>query len=88
MKSTTVRFKVSVLMKVLMHRHHPSSELRIQQSVIDHKLVVTPSCSYKESKQSRKQVQNWLSSEYATSEHLENSSGSAQFYYSDDFFTN
>ena len=32
MKSTSIRFKVSVLMKVLIHRHHQSAKLRNQQS--------------------------------------------------------
>ena len=60
MRSTSSRFKVSVLMKVMLHRHHPSAELRNQQSGIYHKLAVTPSCSYKESIQCRKQLPNWL----------------------------
>ena len=32
---------VSVLMKVSLHRHHPSAELRNQQSAIYHKLEVS-----------------------------------------------
>ena len=59
-KSTSNRFKVSVLMKVLPHRIHLSTELPNQQSVIYHNLEETPSCSYKERKQCRKQPQNWL----------------------------
>ena len=46
-KSTLLRFKVSMLMTVLLHRHHPSSWYRNQQSVIYHQLEVTPSRSYK-----------------------------------------
>ena len=38
MKSTSLRFKVSVLMNVLLHRHHLSAEWQNQQSVICHKL--------------------------------------------------
>ena len=34
----TLNFKVSVLMKVLRHRHHPSAELRNPQSVVYLKL--------------------------------------------------
>ena len=46
-KSTALRFKVSMLMTVLLHRHHPSSWYRNQQSVICHQPGVTPSRSYK-----------------------------------------
>ena len=60
MKSTSGRFKVSVLMKVLVHRHHPSAELQNQRSLAYHKLVLVLSCSNKESIQCRKQHQNWL----------------------------
>ena len=41
-----MRFEVSVLMKVLPHRHHPLAELRNHPSVIHHKLGVTLGCSY------------------------------------------
>ena len=84
MKPHSIRFKVSVFMKVLLHRHHPSTESRNQQSVIYHKPGLTPSCSHKESSQCQKQHQNGCSSKYTTSAHLENSSGSTQFLDSDD----
>ena len=35
------------MMKVLLHRHRPSAELRNQPSVIYHKLEVVSSCAYK-----------------------------------------
>ena len=60
MKSTSIRFKVSLLMKELLHRHHLSAELRNQQSVIHHNLGVTPSCSYRGSTQCQKQHQHCL----------------------------
>ena len=60
MKSTSIRFKVSVLTNVLLHRHHPLAELLNQQSVIHHKLEVTQSCSCKESMLCLRQPQNWL----------------------------
>ena len=58
MKSTSIRFEVSVLMKVLVHRHHPSAELQNQQSLACHKLEVSLSCSFTE--HCRTQHQNWL----------------------------
>ena len=59
MKSASHRFKVSVSMKVLRRRHHPSAELRNQQSVTFHKLAVTLSCFHKKSMQCRKPYQCW-----------------------------
>ena len=86
MKSTLIRFKVSGLMKVLLHRHHPSEESRNQKSVIYQKLGVTPSCSYKESMQCRKQYQSWLQLRVRHQRASRNPSGSTQFFISDDFF--
>ena len=60
MKPTSIRFNVSVLTKVWLHRQNPSAEKRNQQSVIYHKLEVTPSCSHEKITQCREQHQNWL----------------------------
>ena len=59
MKSTSIRFKVSALMKVSLHRHHPSADLRKQHSASYHKLGVAPNCSNEEGTQCRKQHQHW-----------------------------
>ena len=59
-KRSSIRFKVSVLLKVLRHWHHPWADLRSQHSVTNHKLEVTLSCFNKESIQCRKQHQHWL----------------------------
>ena len=89
MQSTSIRFKVSVLMKVLMHRHHPSSELRNQQSDIYHKLGGEPrAVPTKRAYNADSSFRIGCSSEYSTSEHLENSSGRSQYNNYDDFFTN
>ena len=43
MSSTSIRFKVSMVMTVSAHRYHQQVELRNQRSVTHHKLEVTPS---------------------------------------------
>ena len=76
-------------MKVLPHRHHLSAELRNQLSVAHHKLEVTPSCFHKKRKKNAESsFKIGCSSEHTTSEDLDNSSGSTQFFYSDEFITN
>ena len=61
MKSTSFRFKVSALMTVSLHRHHPSAEMyKTQQLVSYHKLELTPSCFNLKSMHCRKQHHNWL----------------------------
>ena len=87
MKSTSLRFKASVLTNVSLHWHHPSAELRNQLSVTHHKLATTPSCFQKENIQRRKQLQNEVQLQVHHCENLETFSGSAQFSLSDDFFT-
>ena len=57
MKSTSIRFKVSVLMEVLLRRNQPLAQLPNQLSVIWHRLRVTLNCFDLQSIQCRMQHQ-------------------------------
>ena len=54
------RFKVSMLMTVLLHRHHPPAEFQNEQSLTYHQLVVTLTGFNLKIIQCRKQYRHWL----------------------------
>ena len=85
---TSIRFKVPVLMKVLLHRHHPAAEIRNQQSVIYHKIWRWPrAVPAKRAHNAQSSMTNGCSFEYNTSEQLESTTGCTQLIYSCDFLT-
>ena len=83
----SIRFKMSVLTKVLPCPHHHSVELRNWLSVTHHKLGATPSSIHRERIQCRKQFQNWLQLRAHQQRESWKPCCRTQFFHSHDFLT-